>query len=44
MRTGYFNSLVFALLTSVSFATVAALAVKHESANPPMVAEVSSRA
>ncbi|MEJ5057627.1 MULTISPECIES: ComEA family DNA-binding protein [unclassified Pseudomonas] len=33
MRTGFFNSLVFALLTSVSIAAVSAPAVKSESSN-----------
>lgn len=42
MRTGYFNSLVFALLTSVSIAAVAAPSVKSEASSAPAIAEVSS--
>ncbi|WP_419711388.1 ComEA family DNA-binding protein [Pseudomonas sp. NFX224] len=41
MRTGYFYSLVFALLTSGSIAAVAAPAVKSEVSGSPMVMEVS---
>jgi competence protein ComEA len=44
MRTGYFYSLVFALLTSVSVATIAAPAVKPEVGNAPVVLEVSPKA
>lgn len=44
MRTGYFYSLVFALLTSVSTAAIAAPAVKSETGNAPMVQEVSPKA
>jgi competence protein ComEA len=43
MRTGYFYSLVFALLTSASIAAVAAPAVKSEASGTPMVMEVSSQ-
>ncbi len=38
MRIGYFYSLFFALLTSVSIATHAAPAVGPETASPPVVA------
>ncbi|MFY0727864.1 ComEA family DNA-binding protein [Pseudomonas sp. NFX15] len=41
MRTGYFYSLVFALLTSTSIAVTAAPAVKQDAANPPAVMDVS---
>jgi competence protein ComEA len=34
MRTGFFNSLVFALLTSVSIAAVSAPSVKTEASGP----------
>ncbi|UVL38906.1 helix-hairpin-helix domain-containing protein [Pseudomonas sp. B21-040] len=44
MRTGYFYSLVFALLTSVSVATIAAPAAKPEVGNAPSVLEVSPKA
>jgi competence protein ComEA len=44
MRTGYFYSLVFALLTSVSVATIAAPAAKLEVGNAPVVLEVSPKA
>ena len=44
MRTGYFYSLVFALLTSASVATIAAPAAKPESGNTPLVQEVSPKA
>ena len=43
MRTGYFYSLVFALLTSTSIAVVAAPAVKQEAGNPPVVMEASEK-
>ncbi|CRL51304.1 helix-hairpin-helix domain-containing protein [Pseudomonas sp. P154a] len=43
MRTGYFYSLVFALLTSASIAAIAAPAVKPEPANAPSVLEVSPK-
>ena len=42
MRTGYFYSLVFALLTSASIAAVAAPAVKPEAGNPPQVQQMSA--
>ena len=42
MRTGYFSSLIFALLTSVSIAAVAVPAPKPETGgNPPQVMESS---
>ncbi|MDR6917758.1 competence protein ComEA [Pseudomonas sp. 3296] len=44
MRTGYFYSLVFALLTSASIAAIAAPAMKPEPANAPMALEVSPKA
>ncbi|MFJ7284470.1 ComEA family DNA-binding protein [Pseudomonas sp. NPDC099000] len=44
MRTGYFYSLVFALLTSASIAAIAAPAVKTEAGNAPMVLEVAPKA
>jgi len=44
MRTGYFYSLVFALLTSISAATVAAPAVKSDAGIAPVVQEISSKA
>jgi competence protein ComEA len=44
MRTGYFYSLVFALLTSASIAAIAAPAVKPEAGNAPLVLEVSPKA
>jgi len=44
MRAGYFNSLVFALLTTASIAATAAPAAKPESNNAPMVMEVSPTA
>ncbi|CAI8877657.1 competence protein ComEA [Pseudomonas sp. IT-P253] len=44
MRTGYFYSLVFALLASTSVAAVAAPTVKLESGNAPVVLEVSPKA
>jgi competence protein ComEA len=42
MRTGYFSSLIFAMLTSASIAAVAAPTVKPETSNPPAVATMSS--
>ncbi|ANJ57469.1 ComEA family DNA-binding protein [Pseudomonas silesiensis] len=42
MRTGYFYSLVFALLTSASIAAVAAPAVKPEAGNAPQVQQMSA--
>jgi competence protein ComEA len=44
MRTGYFYSLFFALLTSVSIAAVAAPAVKSEAGNAPQVQQMSAEA
>ncbi len=44
MRTGYFYSLVFALLTSASIAAFAAPTVKPEAGNVPLVMEVSPKA
>ncbi|WP_415765091.1 ComEA family DNA-binding protein [Pseudomonas sp. ZB1P45] len=44
MRTGYFYSLVFALLTSASIAAIAVPAVKPEAGNAPLVLEVSPKA
>ncbi len=42
MRTGYFYSLVFALLTSTSVAASAVPTAKPEAGNAPLVMEVSS--
>ncbi|MCM2461594.1 helix-hairpin-helix domain-containing protein [Pseudomonas sp. CG7] len=39
MRTGYFYSLIFALLTSVSIGAIAAPAAKNESAAVPQAME-----
>ena len=44
MRTGYFYSLVFALLTSASIAAIAAPTAKPEAGNAPVVLEVSPKA
>ncbi|MGE8148266.1 ComEA family DNA-binding protein [Pseudomonas frederiksbergensis] len=44
MRTGYFYSLVFALLTSASIAAVAAPAAKLETVNAPLVQDAVSKA
>jgi competence protein ComEA len=44
MRTGYFYSLVFALLTSTSVAAIAAPTVKPEAGNAPLVMEISPKA
>ncbi|WP_095130245.1 helix-hairpin-helix domain-containing protein [Pseudomonas sp. Irchel s3h14] len=44
MRTGYFYSLVFALLTSASIAAIAAPTAKPEVGNAPLVLEVSPKA
>lgn len=44
MRTGYFYSLVFALLTSASIAAIAAPAAKPEAGNAPLVMEAASKA
>lgn len=43
MRTGYFYSLVFALLTSASIAAIAAPAVKPETTAAPTIMEVSAK-
>jgi competence protein ComEA len=40
MRTGYFYSLVFALLTSASIAAIAAPTVTSDSATPSLVRDV----
>ena len=39
MRTGYFYSLIFALLTSTSIAAIAAPGAKHESVAAPQAME-----
>ncbi|WP_213939876.1 helix-hairpin-helix domain-containing protein [Pseudomonas sp. dw_612] len=44
MRTGYFTSLVFALLTSASIAAIAAPAGKPEAVNAPLVLDVGAKA
>lgn len=44
MRTGYFNSLVFALLTSVSITSIAAPSVKQEASSSPNAMAVTSQA
>jgi competence protein ComEA len=44
MRTGYFYSLVFALLTSVSTAAIGAPAAKPEAGNSALTQEVSPKA
>ncbi|MFJ7796593.1 ComEA family DNA-binding protein [Pseudomonas sp. NPDC096950] len=44
MRTGYFYSLVFALLTSASIAAVAAPVAKPETGNAPLALEVAPQA
>lgn len=44
MRTGYFNSLVFALLTSVSITAIAAPSVKPEAGSSPSAMAVTSQA
>ncbi|MHC8328109.1 ComEA family DNA-binding protein [Pseudomonas sp. LB1P83] len=44
MRTGYFYSLVFALLTSASIAAIAAPAAKPEAGNAPLMLEVAPKA
>lgn len=44
MRTGYFSSLVFALLTSASIAAIAAPATKPEAVNAPLVMDVTAKA
>jgi competence protein ComEA len=43
MRTGYFYSLVFALLTSASIAAIAAPAAKPDAGNAPLVLEVAPK-
>ncbi|MGU9805352.1 UNVERIFIED_CONTAM: helix-hairpin-helix domain-containing protein [Pseudomonas sp. CM11] len=43
MRTGYFYSLVFALLTSASIAVIAAPAVKPETTAAPQALELSAK-
>ncbi|SDT46441.1 ComEA family DNA-binding protein [Pseudomonas prosekii] len=43
MRTGYFYSLVFALLTSASIAAFAAPASKPETVNAPLVQDVVAK-
>jgi len=44
MRTGYFYSLVFALLTSASVAVIAAPAAKPETTTAPLAMEMSAKA
>lgn len=44
MRTSYFYSVVFALLTSANIGATAAPATKPEISNSPLVTEVSSKA
>lgn len=44
MRTGYFYSLVFALLTSASIAAFAAPLAKPEAGSVPITVEVTSQA
>lgn len=41
MRTGYFYSLVFALLTSASIAAIAAPAAKSEGVSAPLIAQAA---
>ncbi|WP_214510798.1 ComEA family DNA-binding protein [Pseudomonas brassicacearum] len=43
MRTGYFYSLIFALLTSASIAAIAAPAAKPESVSTPQAVEQSAK-
>lgn len=43
MRTGYFYSLIFALLTTTSVAAIAAPSAKPEAGNAPLVMEVAPR-
>ena len=43
MRTGYFYSLIFALLTTTSVAAIAAPAAKPEAGNTPLVMEVAPK-
>lgn len=44
MRTGYFYSLVFALLTSASIAAIAAPTAVPEAAKPPLMLDVAATA
>lgn len=44
MRTGYFNSLVFALLTSVSISSIAAPSVKQETSGSSAAMALASQA
>jgi competence protein ComEA len=44
MRTGYFYSLVFALLSSASIAAIAAPAAKSEAVVAPLVGDVAAKA
>lgn len=44
MRTGYFYSLVFALLTSASIAAIAAPTVAPEAAKAPLMLDVAPKA
>jgi competence protein ComEA len=43
MRTGYFYSLIFALLSTTSVAVIAAPAAKSEAGNAPLVMEVAPK-
>ena len=43
MRTGYFYSLIFALLTTTSVAAIAVPAAKPEAGNAPLVMEVAPK-
>jgi competence protein ComEA len=44
MRTSYFHSLIFALLSITSVAAIAAPAAKPEAGNAPLVMEISPKA
>jgi len=44
MRTGYFSSLVFALLTSASIAAIAAPVAKHDAVVTPLVQDAAAKA
>lgn len=44
MRTGYFHSLIFALITTASFAVHAAPDTQSDSGKPPLVMEAASLA
>ncbi|MGH8384625.1 MAG: ComEA family DNA-binding protein [Pseudomonas sp.] len=44
MRTGFFYSLVFSLLTSVSTAAISAPVVKAEAGSAPLMQEISTKA